>query len=109
MPSVYDGNNFVVAWSNSSESIVANIYAPNGTFLNSQIIYNNTNGGNPAIAYDSDNGVYFFSWTEYQGSGVPYLINSSLWTSDEFVPEFNFVLPVLAVALVGIIIVRRKH
>ncbi len=108
MPSVYDGTNFVVAWSNATESIIATTYDIHGNAGTSQVIYNGTNGGNPAIAYDSDNGVYFFSWTEYI-SHKPYNIDASLWTSDEFVPEFNFALPVIAVALVSMAILRRKH
>ncbi len=109
MPTVYDGNGFVVAWSNSSESILATSFDINGNAGTSQVIYNGTNGGNPVIAYDYDNGVYFFSWTEYNSTTKTYSLSSSIWTSDEFVPEFNFVLPVIAVVLVGMAILRRKH
>ncbi len=110
MPSVFDGNDFVVAWSNATESILATTYAPNGTALNTQVIYSGTNGGNPTIAYDDTNNIYFFSWTEYQGSGTPYGINASLWTHDEFVPEFGMVAaPVLAAVVLGYVVLRRRH
>ncbi len=109
MPAVFDGNNFVVAWSNATESILATTYSPNATALNTQIIYGGTNGGNPIIAYDDANRIYFFSWAEYQGSGNPYGISASLWTYDEFVPEFGMMVPVLAVAALGFLVFRRMH
>jgi len=109
MPTIYDGKEFVVIWSNESENIFATTFDANGNSGNTQLIYNGTNGGNPEIAYDYDNGVYFLSWTEYNSTTSTYSISASIWTSDEFVPELNFVLPVIAVVLVGMAILRRKH
>ncbi len=109
MPVTFNGTDFIVAWSNENESIITTSYNLNGTMVTSKVVYNGTNGGNPVIAYDSDNKGYFFGWTEYQGSGKPYKLSSTILTNDEFVPEFNFVAPILAVAAVSLVIVRRKH
>ncbi len=110
MPSVFNGNAFVVTWSNSTEAILARAYSTDGSpYTDVQIIYNGTNGGNPNIAYDPDDGMYYFSWTEYQGSGTPYALSASIWSEDEFIPEFGLIAPVAAIAIVGIIIARRRH
>jgi len=110
MPSVYTGSNFTVVWSNSTEAILAQSYSTDGTPLGEpRVIYSGTNGGNPHIAYSSDDKTYFFTWTEFQGSGKPYILSGAIWTVSEFVPEFNLAIAVGVTAIVGMVVIRRKH
>ncbi len=109
MPAIYNGSVFIMAWSNSSESIVSAPIYTNGTMGMPKVIYNGTNGGNPVMTYSPDNKTYFFSWTEYN-KATAYGLSYAVLTTGEYVPELNMVAPIFAALLVGaVVLVRRKH
>ncbi len=109
MPAIFNGSAFVMAWANYSGYIVSQAFYPNGTAATQmKIIYNGTNGRNPQVTYSPDNNTYMFSWAEYNRAS--YGLGYSVVSSDEYVPEFNWALPIMATLMVGaMVIIRKKH
>jgi hypothetical protein len=56
------------------------------------------------VSYNNETGNYYFIWYDYTQKHD----YGSLWTSTE-VPEFNTLLPIVAVAFVAFFIYRRRH
>ena len=103
----YDGNNFIVDWTNSSYDIVAMLYDTDGNpLLSEPLVISNTTDSEEwqDVAYNNETGNYYFIWYDYTAKHD----YGALWTHSE-IPEFSAILPVIAVAFVALFVYRRKH
>ncbi len=115
---VYNGSNgFMVAWPNNDKNIQATLYSNNGKEIFTMAITNTTDSEeSPMVAVsekpttsskalEATNQVYQFVWYDYT-TGEVYTAN---YSSDVFVPEFSAFLPILIVAVVTFIAIKRRH
>jgi len=104
----YNGTYFVVAWPDSNEDIVSQMFdlSGNPVLPSPQKISTMADENQWAdVAYNYKTGNYYFVWYNYD-RGHNY---GSFWTADEYIPEFSALLPIVAVAFVAFFVYRRKH
>ena len=103
----YNGTGFTVDWTNESYDIVANNYDPNGNPAFSQpkaISATSDSEEWQDVAYNPNTQTYYFVWYDYTDKDD----HGSLWTENEYVPEFNAFIPLLAVLFVVPVVLRRR-
>ncbi len=103
----YNGNSFIAVWTNESYDIVAMTYDIKGNALLSQpLVISNTTDSEEwqDVAYNNETNTYYFVWYDYTAKHD----YGSLWTSSE-IPEFSAFLPILIVAVVAFIAIKRRH
>ena len=115
----YNGSGgFMVAWPNSDKNIEATLYSENGKKIFTMSITNTTDSEeSPMVAVSekisttssetlgATNQVYQFVWYDYT-TGEVYTAN---YSSGVFVPEFSAFLPILIVAVVACIAIKRRY
>ena len=96
---------YLVVWPDSNKNIVATLYNLNGEKVWEKTIVSDGNSNEaPVVATDTTQSTYQFVWYDYTDG----IVKTSFWTNSELVPEFNAIVPLVAVLLVVPIIIRRK-
>ncbi len=103
----FTGSGFITVWTTEKYDIVSMLYDLNGNATLSQPLVISATSDTEEwqdVAYDAKPDTYYFvwqDWTNHHNYG-------SLWTSSE-IPEFSAFLPILIVAVVAFIAIKRRH
>ncbi len=103
----YNGNSYIVTWTNESYDIVAMTYDTNGNaLLNQPLAIANTSDSEEwqDVAYNNETGNYYFVWYDYTQKHD----FGSLWTHSE-ISEFSTFLPIITVLAVAFFVYRRRR
>ncbi len=104
----FNGTNFIIDWTTMKADIVSMSYDVNGSAIFSQPVIVSATGDVEEwqdVAVNPKPNTIYFVWQNFSD----HHDYGTLWSTDDYVPEFSAFLPIIAVLAVAFFVYRRKR